>query len=159
MKQSQYDLFQRESWLWCAGRVFSSLVGLDLLFFGDTLQNAKQVFSVTLPQMTKYCVMRECENIRRGYLYDGDLAFVILKGFYGFKFPKKVFGDLLQRSHSFLNHNHLKTLLPNHWCPFPLHSHGSMPFKQQSHIPTMCFMFVKSYIRIPFVLETPDAHD
>ncbi len=30
-----------------------------------------------------------CENIRSGYLYDGDLVFVILKGIYGFKFPKR----------------------------------------------------------------------
>jgi hypothetical protein len=30
-----------------------------------------------------------CENIRDGYLYDGDLVFVILKGIYGFKFPKR----------------------------------------------------------------------
>jgi hypothetical protein len=42
---------------------------LDLLFFGDSLQNAKQVFSVRLLQMTKYCVMRECENILHGNLY------------------------------------------------------------------------------------------
>jgi hypothetical protein len=30
-----------------------------------------------------------CENIRNGYLYDGDLVLVILKGIYGFKFPKR----------------------------------------------------------------------
>ncbi len=30
-----------------------------------------------------------CENIFCGYLYDGDLAFVIVKGIYGFKFPKR----------------------------------------------------------------------
>jgi hypothetical protein len=39
--------------------------------------------------MTKYCIMRECENILHGYLYVFDLAFVILKRIYGFKFPKK----------------------------------------------------------------------
>jgi hypothetical protein len=33
--------------------------------------------------------MRECENILCGYVYDGDLVFVILKGIYGFKFPKR----------------------------------------------------------------------
>ncbi len=32
-----------------------------------------------------------CENILRGYLYVCDLAFVILKGIYGFKFPKRFF--------------------------------------------------------------------
>jgi hypothetical protein len=42
-----------------------------------------------IPQITKYCVMRECENILRGYLYDGNLVFVILKGIYGFKFPHR----------------------------------------------------------------------
>ncbi len=30
-----------------------------------------------------------CENILCGYLYDGDLVFVILKGIYGFKFSKR----------------------------------------------------------------------
>jgi hypothetical protein len=45
--------------------------------------------------------IRECENIRNGYLYDGDLVFVILKGIYGFEFPKRFFGDLFQRSHFF----------------------------------------------------------
>ncbi len=39
--------------------------------------------------MTKYCVMRECENILCGYLYDSDLVFVILKAIYRFNFPKR----------------------------------------------------------------------
>jgi hypothetical protein len=56
-------LFVRESWLWHV------LCRLDSFFFGDTLQNTKQVFSVRLLQMTKYCIMRECENIFHGYLY------------------------------------------------------------------------------------------
>ncbi len=30
-----------------------------------------------------------CENMSNGYFYDGDLVFVILKGIYGFKFPKR----------------------------------------------------------------------
>ncbi len=30
-----------------------------------------------------------CENILHGYLYGGDLLFVIVKGNYGFKFPKR----------------------------------------------------------------------
>ncbi len=70
-----------------------------------------------------------CENILHGYLYDGDLVFVILKGISIFKFPKWVLA-----SHFFSSSANLKTWLPNHWCPFPLHSHGSMPSKQQSHI-------------------------
>ncbi len=39
--------------------------------------------------MTKYCIMRECENIFPGYLYDGDIAFVILKRISIFRFPKR----------------------------------------------------------------------
>ncbi len=37
---------------------------------------------------------------------------------------------------SFVNPNHLRTQLPNHWCPFPLHSQSWMPWNQQSNIPT-----------------------
>jgi hypothetical protein len=34
-------------------------------------------------------VPRDWENILHGYLYGGDLLFVIMKGIYGFKFPKR----------------------------------------------------------------------
>ncbi len=88
MKQSQHDLFWRERWLWCVRRVFSSLAGLNSVF-EKALQNAIQLFLDRIPQMTKYCIMRECENILHGFLYVFDLAFVILKGIYGFKFPKR----------------------------------------------------------------------
>ncbi len=77
-------LFVRESWLW---HVF--LPRLDSSFYDDALQNAKQLLYISLPLMTKYCIMRECDNILCGYLYDGDFVFVILKGIYGFKFPKR----------------------------------------------------------------------
>jgi hypothetical protein len=56
--------------------------------------------------------MRECENIRNGYLYDGDLVFVILKEIYGFKFPKRfleISSRDLTSSFLFVNPNHLKT--------------------------------------------------
>jgi hypothetical protein len=62
--------FVRESWLWHV------LSRLDSFSFGDALQNAKQLFSTRLSKITKYCIMRECENILRGYLYDGDLLYV-----------------------------------------------------------------------------------
>jgi hypothetical protein len=88
MKPSPHDLFQRESGLWCVRRVFSSLAGLNSVF-GNTLQNATQLFFDRIPQMTKYCIMRECENILHGFLYVFDLAFVILKGIWGFKFPER----------------------------------------------------------------------
>jgi hypothetical protein len=58
-------------------------------YHDDALQYAKQLFSVRTLVMTKYCVMRECDNIRNGYFYGGDLLFVILKGIYGFKFTKR----------------------------------------------------------------------
>jgi hypothetical protein len=90
--------------LWCEWRVFSSLAGLDS-DFKNALQNAKQLFHVRILLMTKYFVMRECENILCGYLYDGDLVFVILKGIYGFKFPKRFLEissrDLTSSSSSF----------------------------------------------------------
>jgi hypothetical protein len=88
MKQSQHDLFQRESWLWCEGTVFSSLAGLDSVF-GNALQNATQLFFDRIPQMTKYYVMRECENIHSWISLRGDLVFSHQQGIYGFKFPKR----------------------------------------------------------------------
>ncbi len=78
-------LFVRESLL-C--NVLLHIGRLDSIF-KSTLQNATQFFFDRIPQMTKYCIMRECENILRGYLYDGDLVFVILKGIYSFKLPKR----------------------------------------------------------------------
>jgi hypothetical protein len=41
------------------------------------------------PQMTKYCVMRECENIHSWISLSGDLVFSYQQGIYGFKFPKR----------------------------------------------------------------------
>jgi hypothetical protein len=88
MKQSQNDLFQRESWLWCVGRVFFSLAGLNSVF-GNELQNATQSFFDRILQMTKYCIMRECENIHSWISLSGDLVFSHQQGIYGFKFPKR----------------------------------------------------------------------
>jgi hypothetical protein len=89
MKQSQHDLFQRESWLWCVRRVFSSLVGLNSVF-GNALQNATQLFFDRIPQMTKYCVIRECENIHSWISLKDDLVFSHQQGIYSFKFPKRI---------------------------------------------------------------------
>ncbi len=82
-------------------RVFSSLAGLDSNFL-NALQNAKQLFHISLPQMTKYCVTRECENIRNGYLYVMTQNLLILKGIYGFKFPKR-FLEISSRDLTFLS--------------------------------------------------------
>ena len=58
-------------------------------YHGDVLQYTKQLFSLRLPQMTKYCVMRECDNIHSWISLSGDLAFSHQDGIYGFKFPQK----------------------------------------------------------------------
>jgi hypothetical protein len=47
-------------------------------------QGVRDVMSPFLPAKSFHC-----ENILCGYLYDGDLVFVILKGIYGFKFPER----------------------------------------------------------------------
>jgi hypothetical protein len=59
--------------------------GLDSVF-GNALQNATQLFFDRIPQMTKYCIMRECENIHSTIYLSGDLVFSHQQGF---KFPKR----------------------------------------------------------------------
>ncbi len=82
-------LFVRESWLWCVRRVFSSLARLDSdFFFEHALQYAKQVFLDRIPQVTKYFIMRECEDSYTESLCC-DSAFAHKKKFYIFKFPKR----------------------------------------------------------------------
>jgi hypothetical protein len=72
-------LFVRESLL-CD--VLLHIAGLDSVF-GNALQNATQLFSVRIPLMTKYFVMRECDNILRGYLYVVTTVLSHQDGFYG----------------------------------------------------------------------------
>jgi hypothetical protein len=62
---------------------------LNPSFFRDALQNNEQLFSLGLPQMTKYCVMRECENIHSWISLCGDLAFSHQQGIQDFKFPER----------------------------------------------------------------------
>jgi hypothetical protein len=99
------SLIRRESGCGVCGEYFSSLAGLDSVFL-NALQNAKQLFSLRLPQMTKYCVMRECDNIHSWISLSGDLAFSHQDGIYGFKFPKRFLEissrDLTSSSSSFL---------------------------------------------------------
>jgi hypothetical protein len=53
-------------------------------------QSAAQIpMRMCQPPLAPLMALRCCENILCGYLYDGDLAFVILKGIHGFKFPKR----------------------------------------------------------------------
>jgi hypothetical protein len=58
-------------------------------YHGDRLQYAKQICSARVPQMTKYCVMRECENIQSWISQSGDLVFSHHDRIYGFKFPSR----------------------------------------------------------------------
>jgi hypothetical protein len=69
---------------------FCILVGLTQSL-GTHYKMQHIFFSDRIPQITKYCIMRECENILHEYLYDGDLVFVILKGIHGYKFPQRFF--------------------------------------------------------------------
>ena len=91
-------LARKKMWWWIAS--------FGKSYNGDVLQLAQQIFSLSLPQMTKYCVMRECENIHSWISLVGDLVFSHQGGIYGFKFPKRFSGDLFLRSHNlalFLN--------------------------------------------------------
>jgi hypothetical protein len=67
-------------------------------YHGDVLQYAKHLFSLRLPQMTKYCVMRECDNNHSWISLRGDLAFSHQHGIYGFKFRKR-FLEISSRDH------------------------------------------------------------
>jgi hypothetical protein len=87
-KLSPCCLFARESWLWCVGRVFSFLTGLNSVF-RNAIKNATQLFFNRIPQMTKYYVMRECENIPTGISLCSDSAFAHKKEFSIFKFPER----------------------------------------------------------------------
>ena len=142
------SLIRRQSGLWCEWRVFSSLAGLDSVF-KNALQYAKQLFSVRIPVMTKYCIMRECDNIRNGYLYGGDLLFVILKGIYGLNSPKGFWRSLPEISllHFFFSSSaNLKTWLPNLGAlfarlnalqPAVKHSHNFTPKSSTTNVRLM----------------------
>jgi hypothetical protein len=71
----------RKKMWWCIASFGDS-------YHDDALQFSKQLFSVRLPLMTKYCIMRECDNIHLWISLSGDLAFSHQDGIYGFKFPK-----------------------------------------------------------------------
>jgi hypothetical protein len=51
----------------------------------------------------------DCENIHSWISLSGDLVFSHQQGIHGFKFPKRYFGDLFQRSHFFSSSANLKT--------------------------------------------------
>jgi hypothetical protein len=87
-----HSLVREKMWWWLAlasKKMWWWIASFGESYHGDVLQHAKQLFSLGLPQMTKYCVMRECENIHSWISLSGDLAFSHQDGIYGFKFPKR----------------------------------------------------------------------
>ena len=73
-------------WWWIAS--FGESYSGDVLQYAKHLF-AKQLFSVRLLLMTKFFVMRECDNILSGYLCAVTTVFSQQDGIYGFKFPKR----------------------------------------------------------------------
>ncbi len=112
-----HSLVREKMWWWLAlarKKLCWWLASFGESYHGDVLQYAKHLFSLRLPQMTKYCVMRECENIHSWISLVGDLVFSHQGEIYGFKFPKRFFGDLFQRSHSLLTLSFLSFLFPSY---------------------------------------------
>jgi hypothetical protein len=73
-------LARKKMWWWIASFGES--------YNDDVLQLTKQLFSVRL--LTKFFVMRECDNILSGYLCAVTTVFSQQDGIYGFKFPKRL---------------------------------------------------------------------
>jgi hypothetical protein len=87
-----HSLVREKMWWWLAlarKKLCWWLASFGESYNGDVLQYAKHLFSLRLPQMTKYCVMRECDNIHSWISLSGDLAFSHQHGIYGFKFLKR----------------------------------------------------------------------
>ncbi len=74
-------LARKKMWRWIAS--------LGESYHNDVLQFAKQLFSVRLLLMTKFFVMRECDNILSGYLCAVTTVISQQDGIYGFKFPTR----------------------------------------------------------------------
>jgi hypothetical protein len=73
-----HSLVREKMWWWLAlarKKMWRWIASFGESYSGDVLQYAKQLFSLRLPQMTKYCVMRECDNIHPWISTTGDLAF------------------------------------------------------------------------------------
>jgi hypothetical protein len=79
-----HSLVREKMWWWLAlarKKMWRWIASFGKSYNGDVLQYAKQLFSLRLPQMTKYCVMRECDNIHPWISTTGDLAFSHLQEF------------------------------------------------------------------------------
>jgi hypothetical protein len=87
-----HSLVREKMWWWLAlarKKLYWWLASFGESYHGDVSQYAKHLFSLRLPQKTKYCVMRECDNIHLRTSLSGDLAFSHQHGIYGFKYPKR----------------------------------------------------------------------
>jgi len=96
-------LAKKKMWRWIAS--------FGNFYHGDVVQFAKQLFSIRLLLMTEFFFMRECDNILSGYLCAVTTVFSQQDGIYGFKFLTRFFGDLLQRSHSFVSFDSFLNLI------------------------------------------------
>jgi hypothetical protein len=73
-----HSLVREKIWWWLAlarKKMWWWIASFGESYNDDVLLYAKQLFSLRLPQMTKYCVMRECDNIHPWIFTTGDLAF------------------------------------------------------------------------------------
>jgi hypothetical protein len=73
-----HSLVREKMWWWLAlarKKMWRWIASFGESYNGDVLQYAKQLFSLRLPQMTKYCVMRECDNVHPRISTTGDFAF------------------------------------------------------------------------------------
>jgi hypothetical protein len=83
-------LARNKMWWWIASFGYS--------YHNDVLQYAKQLVSLRLQQMTKYCIIRECENIHSWISLSGDLAFIHQDGIYALNSPKGFWRSLTEIS-------------------------------------------------------------
>jgi hypothetical protein len=67
--------------------------------------------------MTKYCIMRECDNSHSWISLSGDLAFSHQDGIYSFKFPKR-FLEISSRDLTLLSILIIQDLITNPLVPF-----------------------------------------
>jgi hypothetical protein len=73
-----HSLLREMMWWWLAlarKKMWWWIASFGESYFGDVLKYLKQLFSHRLPQMTKCCIMRECDNIHSWISTTGDLAF------------------------------------------------------------------------------------
>jgi hypothetical protein len=71
-----HSLMREKMWWWLAlarKRMWQWIASLGQFYDCDVLQYTKQAFSLRLPQMTKYCVMGECDNIHSWISTTGEL--------------------------------------------------------------------------------------